>query len=242
MNEHELSALVGAFVLDSLDQLERALFETHLAGCVDCAAETTSLRAAAAELSHTSSLKPPPGVRSELLSMTSRLRPLPPRAVQTALRPWPARRQLWPALAAACAVIAVATASWGLEEHQRLSGHRLSPVALSSVLDSADVATAFATVGNSGHASLIYSRTRQRLVLIGQDIPAPPDGKTYQLWLFSPDNTATSAGSFQPNRDGSVVMQTRCDLNRTGWLAISIEQGAGAAQPTPGAIIATIVL
>lgn len=239
MTTHELAGLVGAYALDALDESERDSFEAHLADCADCTAEVASLRAAAAELSLTTRTPPPPALRGELLSAIGRIRPLPPRAEPSRLVRQPPR-WLWPAVAAACALIAVVSVGWGLREHRQLAGHRISPTALSGVFDSRDVATASVPVGSSGHATLIYSKSKQRLVFIGQDLPVPPAGKTYQLWMLAPDGTATSGGLFRPDRTGSVLLEASGDLGHTAQMGISIEQAGGAARPTPGAIVADV--
>lgn len=239
MNDHELSALVGAYALDALDEPERALFEAHLADCPDCTEEVASLRAAAAELSSTTTTPPPPALREELLSAISLVRPLPPRAgTVTALRV--PRRRLWPAVAAACALIAVATTGWGVQEHRQLTGHRVSPNALSSVFDSRDLTTATISLGSTGHATLIYSKAKHRLVLVGQDIPTPPEGKTYQLWMLGPNGNATSGGLFRPDPNGTVLVQASGDLAHTAQMGISVERAGGATRPSPGAIVADI--
>jgi anti-sigma-K factor RskA len=241
MTSHELAGLVGAYALDALDEPERESFEAHLADCADCTAEVTGLRAAAAELSLTTSTPPPAALRGELLAAIGRVRPLPPRA-QPRLPIRQPRRWLWPAVAAACALLAVISAGWGLAEHRQLTGHRISPLTLSGVLDSRDVATASVAVGGSGHATLIYSKSKQRLVFIGQDLPAPPAGKTYQLWMLAPDGTATSGGLFRPDRTGTVLLAASGDLGHTAQMGISIEPAGGAAKPTPGAIVADIAI
>lgn len=240
MTSHELNALVGAYAVDALDEPERELFEAHLARCPECAAEVASLRAAAAELSHTAFTAPPDAVRGELLAAIGRVRPLPPRVAGGHSQP--VRRWLWPAVAAACALIAVIAAGWGWQEHRQLAGHRLSPSALSSVFDSPDVATASVPVGGSGHAVLVYSKTRQRLLLIGQGIAELPADETYQLWMLGPQGSATSGGLFRPDRNGNVVVQAQGDLSHTAQMGISVERAGGAARPTPGAIVADIAI
>jgi len=244
MNDHELSTLVGAYALDALDEPERTLFEAHLADCTECTAEVVSLRAAAAELSHTTTISAPAAVRSELLSTISRVRPLPPprAGAVTALNQRLPRRRLWPAIAAACALIAIATTGWAVQEHRQLTGHRVSPTALSSVFDSADLATATVSLGGSAHATLIYSKAKQRVVLIGQHIPAPPAGKTYQIWMLGPNGSAISGGVFRPDPDGTVLVQASGDLQHTAQMGISVEQAGGASRPTPGAIVADIAI
>ncbi|HEU5269897.1 MAG TPA: zf-HC2 domain-containing protein, partial [Jatrophihabitans sp.] len=126
MTNHEVGTLAGAYALDALDQPERELFEAHLAECADCAAEVAGLRAAATELSHTSLATPPAALRADLLSAVGRVRPLPPRTRPADGLARPARRWLWPAVAAACAVLAVIAGGWGWQEHRQLTGHRLT--------------------------------------------------------------------------------------------------------------------
>jgi anti-sigma-K factor RskA len=242
MTSHEPSALVGAYALDALDQPEWELLETHLADCTDCAAELVSLRAATAELTHASAAGAPQAVRDEVLTAIGRIRPLPPRAGITTLRPRPTHRWRWPATAAACALIAVIAAGWGLQEHRQLAGPRVSASALSSDFDSPDVVTASMPVGGSGHATFIYSKAKGQIVLIGQDIPLLPSGRTYQLWMLGPNGTVSSAGLFRPNRNGSILVQASGDLNHTRQMGISIERSGGAAQPTPGAIISRVTV
>jgi anti-sigma-K factor RskA len=241
MTSHELAGLVGAYAVDALDQPERERFEEHLADCAECTTEVASLRAAAAELSLTSATAPPDALRGELLSAIGRVRPLPPRA-RPGMAAWRPPRWLWPAVAAACALIAALSVGWGLREHQQLTGHRISPSALSRVFDSRDVATASVSVGSSGHATLIYSKSQQRLVFIGQDLPAPPADKTYQLWMLAPNGTATSGGLFRPDRNGAVLLEASGDLGHTAQMGISIERAGGASRPTPGAIVADIAI
>jgi anti-sigma-K factor RskA len=241
MTSHQLAGLVGAYALDALDEPERESFEAHLAGCADCTAEVAGLQAAAAELSLTTSTPPPAALRGELLAALGRIRPLPPRAEPSRPVRQPAHWR-WPALAAACALIAALSAGWGLREHNQLTGHRISPVALSRVLDSPDVATASVSIGSSGHATLIYSRSEQRLVFLGQHLPAPPADSTYQLWLLAADGTATSGGLFRPDRSGTVLLEASGDLGHTARMGISVERAGGAARPTPGAIVAAIAI
>ena len=242
MTSHELSALVGAYAIDALDESDREMFDAHLADCPDCAAEVASLRAAAAELSQVSSVEPPEALRRDVLAAVGRVRPLPPRAGVITLQPRPVRRWLWPMVAAACALIAVVAAGWGLQEHRQLAGHRLSPTALSSVFDSEDVAAVSVPVGSTGHATVVYSKAKHRVVLIGQGIPTLPADRTYQVWMLGPNGTATSGGLFRPDRNGNVLVQASGDLNHTAQMGISIERAGGAARPSPGAIVADVAI
>jgi anti-sigma-K factor RskA len=74
----DIHALSGAYAVDALDDVERARFERHLAGCTACQAEVESLVAAASELSVLTEATPPASLRAKVLAEISNVRPLPP--------------------------------------------------------------------------------------------------------------------------------------------------------------------
>lgn len=76
----DIHALSGAYAVDALEDVERAQFEQHLAGCSACQAEVASLVAAATELSALSDVPPPPSLRATVLQGITTVRPLPPLA------------------------------------------------------------------------------------------------------------------------------------------------------------------
>lgn len=241
MTRHELSALTGAYALDALDEQERTEFEAHLAACADCAAEVRGLRAAAAELSQSTVTTPPPALRNDVLTSIRQIRPLPPTTQNAVpLRGRTTRRWLWPAVAAACAVIAIATAGWGYQQHQDANHNHAQATAITRLLTSPDAGTITGTVGSTGHATIVYSKARDQLVLIGHDIAAPAKGKTYQLWMIDSSGNATSAGLFTPDNNGNILKQVAGDLHTTASMGISVEPAGGSPQPTPGAIIAAM--
>ncbi|HSU73631.1 MAG TPA: anti-sigma factor [Terrabacter sp.] len=74
----DIHALSGAYAVDALDDVERARFERHLAGCSACQAEVDGLAAAASELSVLTEVPPPPSLRARVLTDIATVRPLPP--------------------------------------------------------------------------------------------------------------------------------------------------------------------
>jgi len=77
----DIHSLSGAYAVDAVDDVERARFEAHLAGCSECRSEVASLHAAAAELASVTLMSPPPSLRSAVLRDIRSVRPLPPRVV-----------------------------------------------------------------------------------------------------------------------------------------------------------------
>lgn len=74
----DIHALSGAYAVDALDEVERARFERHLAGCSACRAEVESLVAAANQLSVLTEVAPPASLRAKVLAEIATVRPLPP--------------------------------------------------------------------------------------------------------------------------------------------------------------------
>lgn len=235
----ELHALAGAYALDALDADERAMFEIHLADCLDCADEVRSLRDAAAELSHVSAVAPPPQLRTDVLAAIHQVRPLAPVTDNVIdMRRARVGRSVWQVMAAACALIALVAAGWGYQQHQDAGRRNTADRAISTVLSATDASAVSGQVG-SGHATLVYSKDLKKLVLIGHAIPAPGKDKTYQLWMIAPDGKSyTSAALFSPNSKGDVTAEAAGDLAATSRMGVSIEPAGGSAQPTD--VIATM--
>jgi anti-sigma-K factor RskA len=243
MSSHEFSGLTGAYALDALDEQERAQFEAHLSTCADCAAEVRSLRAAAAELSHTTPAAPPPELRAGILDAIGKVRPLPPAGDNVVeLATHRSSRWLWQAVAAACLLLAVAAAGWGYQQHRDANHRQDRSTAIISVLESPDVRTVVGEVGSTGRATLVYSKAEHRYVLLGRDVPAPSGNRTYQLWMIDPRGGATSAGLFRPDANGNVLVQAGGDLSGAASMGISLEPDGGSSRPTPGAILAVMTI
>jgi hypothetical protein len=74
----DLHQLTGAYVLDSLDDLERRAFERHLAECEDCRTEVRELSETVAELGAGDAIAPPEGLRDSVMAEVSRTVQLAP--------------------------------------------------------------------------------------------------------------------------------------------------------------------
>ncbi len=103
----DIHALSGAYAVDAVDDIERAMFERHLADCESCRAEVESLREAGALLAETSALTPPDALRQRVLAGIESIRPLPPLTVDAGERARSNRRRFPALVAAAAALIAL---------------------------------------------------------------------------------------------------------------------------------------
>src|SRR3546814_17705555 len=100
----DIHALVGAYAVDALDDIERQQFERHLATCADCRDEVASLRDASSMLSGITLSPPPPSLRDRVMADISPVRPPPPEVPVSKEAP---RRSRFPALGPAAAAGAV---------------------------------------------------------------------------------------------------------------------------------------
>ena len=75
----DVHTLVGAYVLDALDQTEAALVEDHLAACPACSDEVVELRTVTSALAADAAAAPPAWLRADLLTKIDQIPQLPPR-------------------------------------------------------------------------------------------------------------------------------------------------------------------
>ena len=78
-----------------------------------------------------------------------------------------------------------------------------------------------------------WSRTGG-MVLVGSNIPRPAAGRALQLWVVPKNGNPISAGVFQPDPNGQVMMiaSSVASPDQAAALAISDEPVGGSPQPT----------
>lgn len=229
-------SLTGAYVVDALDDRERAVFETHLAECADCREEVASLGEATDLLSHTTELAPPAFLRDELLAQVSAIRPLPPQAPEPGAEPVTSlaerRRRRWPVLVAAAAAVlvigggVVAWHPWADQPSQVVS-------ATDQVLNARDAQRVTVDLPDGARATLVRSVAQGRAVLVTRAMPSAPSGKTYQVWLQHGDDMVP-AGLMGSSHDQTLLLDgNAADASAAG---ITVEPTGGSPAPTSAPI------
>lgn len=223
----EIHALSGAYAVDALDDHERELFEQHLADCADCRAEVDSLREAAATLTSAEPVAPPPSLRAAVLAGIGTVRPLPPEVPHLEHVREARRTRRFPAfLAAAAAVVAVAGVGAVVTEPWESDDPALSPVA--RVIEADDARTVSLRLDGAS-ATLYHSAELGQAAIVTDDMPPPPAGKVYELWLQK-DGRMVPAGLMPVREDQELLLEG--DASDATAAGITVEPAGGSAQPT----------
>ncbi|MCR6033038.1 anti-sigma factor [Nocardioides sp. zg-579] len=241
----DIHALSGAYAVDALDDIERAQFERHLAGCEACREEVDGLRETAALLAETTMTTPSAELRDRVLAGIATVRPLPPvvpphaptgeglpasPAPTTPSTRGPRRRWLT-MVAAAAAVMAVgvggtvvAQQPWSEDSSE---APRLSAVDRIKAAD--DVQTFRHRFPDGAEAVLYRSPSLNEAVVVTHDMGPAPDGKVYQAWLQH-DDTMVSAGLMPEGPDNVVPLQG--DPATADGFGITVEPAGGSVVPS----------
>ena len=195
MNDHaRWTDTAGAYVLGAMPVAEREAFEEHLATCGICREEVDELRPAAEALPMASPLMTPPAALTDrIMAEVEREAELLGAAGAGADRPERTERRR--------------RGSW-------LAGWRLAPVAAALLIAGVLVGTALsgpesrtiAAAVDAAGASAEIRIEGDSAKLVAQDLPAPPEGRVYEVWLM-PEGSDTPEPTdvlFEPRGDGSA--------------------------------------
>lgn len=236
MSTTDIHALVGAYALDAVDDLERAAFDRHIAGCEGCRQELDELRETAARLAGSTWSVAPPRMRENVLAAIGRTRQLPPApAPASVARPSGRRRWL---VAAAAAVVLAGGASTAVYQVQEQRVREQSTIAgqaaqretrTRQILAAPDLVVRTAPMVGGGKVTVAQSASSNAgVLLVGADGP-PPSGKVFQLWTIR-GTTPTSAGALRAGQ--TSIVQIVEGLPGTDAVGVTAEPVGGSATPT----------
>jgi hypothetical protein len=91
-------------------------------------------------------------------------------------------------------------------------------------------------------ARAFWSRSRG-MVFSATSLPAPPPGRTYQVWVVTKDPAPLSAGLIQPDAQGrvNVVFATPPTIAQPIAVAVTIEPAGGVPAPTGPKVLVGLV-
>ena len=230
MTTSDIHALAGAYVLDAVDDVERAAFARHLAGCEACAVEVAELRETVTRLADESWSAPPPRMREEVLAKVRQTRQVGPgrperEGTTPALLRW--RRRTAIAVAAGILVAGAGTATWAVQQ-QEVQRQRAVNESVQAVLIAPDAVVRSSAVEGGGRMTMVVSRSLNRGVVV-LDATKPSDEQAYQLWRVD-GTSAVDAGVLDPGT--GTATRVVDGINSADVVALTLEPAGGSAQPT----------
>ena len=229
---HDVSELLGAYVLDAVDDVERRRVERAAANDPQIAAEIDRLRVAADALADASELQPPAGLWESLRAQIEPLNvdrvsaksPITRRETSRVS----ARRSFFLVAAAVVVVFVIGAGLIGITRTTEPADSLASMTALANdaaskpgsrqalLTDSANTMEVRVIVDAAGHGFVMSA-----------PLPALPANETYQLWS-SVDGTMISLGMLGSN---PMVSTVAIDSSVTE-LALTREPVQGSVSPT----------
>jgi anti-sigma-K factor RskA len=232
----DIHALVGAYAVDALDDLERAQFERHLSECPACQAEVAGLQEAAAVMGSAASTPPPASLRDSVLAGITTVRPLPPEVPAPVMTGAPQERSRFrPRLlvAAAAAVILVGGGATAVVQPWDDQTSQTQLTAGDRVRAADDAETYTKSFPDGSKATLVRSRSQNAAVLTTDDMADAPSGSIYELWLIH-DDQMVPAGLMNGG-DHEIVLEG--DAATANGFGITVEPDGGSDQPTSDPIV-----
>jgi anti-sigma factor RsiW len=234
----EIHTLAGAYVLDAVDDIERAAFDRHLRHCAACAVEVAELQLTTGRLVDAVATEPPSRMRAAVLAEISRTpQERPTRASRGPATTTRWRRMAAASVAAAILALGVGAATWSVAD-QRLGQERQRNAQIQAVLSAPDLrimASSSSTVG--GRLTLFVSQSRNAAVALVEGFANPGAQRVYQLWAVGAD--IRSAGLFKVGAGNG--MEYIADLGPAEKVAVTNEPAEGSGKPTTN-IVAEVPL
>ncbi|HEX8509490.1 MAG TPA: anti-sigma factor [Propionibacteriaceae bacterium] len=262
----EIHAAVGSYVVNALDGPELDEFEQHLAVCETCRHEVVEFSETAAHLGSLVETPPPPALRGSILSAIREVRPLPPEEHETPGEAPAARRMLVEAepqttddppvdelavrrqrratrllslAVAASMVLALALGGWVFNLQQDRAAQVASANLVTELMAAPDAKVVKTTLKNGAPVSFVISKSLDKALLLGNNVPPAGADKTYQLWTVEagksavPNNTFGGGAKTQAWFAGSV--------KSAASFAVSLE-AAGGSTTQPDQVLGTVPL
>jgi anti-sigma-K factor RskA len=251
MTTTDIHALVGAYALDAVDDLERAAFERHILACEGCRSEVDELRETASRLADSTWSVPPPKLRTDVLAAIGRTRQLPPGE---SARPEPdaraavSRWRRYTAGAAAACILATGAgaATWAVQEQRvrakntAVAAAQLREARTQAILAAPDLVVRTAPMIGGGRVTVASSAQQGASVVSLRAERAPAADRALQLWTIRGTAKPVNAGLL-PAGEASAA-QVVDGVPGNDVFAVSVEPATGSAQPTKDQIVAQVLL
>ena len=241
MTHEEMSGMYELYALGVLEAEEREEIESHLAReCPECRAElrkAMALNTAFATLPD--AVDPPRRLRKRVLASAG--------VPQREMRIWMAALAL---MAAGLFVIVITDQErihrysdqryMAMGETQRVSEELGKLQSIMALLNQPETKAVTFGVGQPQPPhGRVFVHQRMGVLLLASNLPQPPSGKTWELWvILKGDPAPKPAGLFQSDAQGNAMyMMTGPVSASTAAVAVTLEPESGSPAPTTKPVI-----
>lgn len=239
MNCEQIAELIPGYALDALDLEERMLVEMHLAQCPECQAELEALRPVASSLAFVAEVQEPSAqLRERIRADLSTPHLVDAQRVPGRHQP---RGKLipFPAWALAAAAVFIGLIVWNVmlqlqigEQRERLE-QQAEIVTMLALAEKPGVVLQGTEAAPGAKGRLVPSPNGEGAALVVQDMPPPPPGRIYQLWLIRPDGQRDNGGLFTVDEGrGMIYIHPPANLSQYVAVGVTDEPPGGSPGPT----------
>ncbi len=240
MDHSRFEELKDAFVLGALADEERREFEEYLASHPERRAEIEELSTVAGLLALSpEEHEPPPELRTRIMEAVGAEADRPHESRRSVLA-WIGELLSVRNLAlGAATMLVIGLFSWSMllrGEVEDLQGRLQS---LQSQPQGPQMVELEGAGTQQGARAEVVTLEGDRAVLVVEDMPPVPEGKTYQIWVIEEDVPKPS-GLFKPEQD-SVAAVVEHPVGGGDVIAVTVEPEGGSPQPTTEPMLAAEV-
>jgi anti-sigma-K factor RskA len=237
MDQERFEDLKDSYVLGALPEEERLEFEQYLVAHPDLQAEIEELSTIAGLLAFSvREQEPSPELRRKIMDTVEAeaVHPAEPAPSRAGRRSWLAG--MWEAVGvrdlalAVAAVLVIGLFSWSMllqGEVRDLQGRVQS---LQSEPQGPQMIALEGAGTEQGARAELLTLEGDRAVLVAENMPPVPEGKTYQIWVIKGD-TPQPSGLFEPRGD-SVAAVVENPVEGADAVAVTVEPEGGSKKPT----------
>ena len=241
MSGTDIHQLAAAYALDAVDERERAEFEAHYPTCSICRPEVTGFRETLSQVVAGTAVPPPASLKAAVMAeigATRQLSPLLPDSVVDLASHRQRRQQMGRVLTAAAAIVLIGIGAF-VVGRQSSSDDDGYAAAAAAVLARPDALITPLDGTGTGAFRVAWSASANQIVVMGDGLADPGDGKAYELWLI--DDAGAHAVRLLDQADGAQVRRViSVDGSPTQW-AITVEPEDGVDVATGDIIFAGAV-
>jgi anti-sigma-K factor RskA len=231
MNQERFEDLKDAYVLGALPEEERLEFEQYLVAHPDLQEEVEALGAVAGLLAFSpQEQEPPPELRRRIMATVEAESVHP----HTSRRSWLAG--LWDAVGirdlalAAAAMLVIGLFSWSMLLQGEVRDLQDRVQSLQSQPQGPQLIALGGVGTKQGARAELVTLEGDRAVLVAENMPPVPEGKTYQIWVIKGD-TPQPSGLFEPKGD-SIAAVVENPVEGADAVAVTVEPKGGSKKPT----------